>query len=161
MTMAFQLLLNFFIALVWMFMSTSFTASTFIIGFLIGLLLIIMTRRFFPDRLYIWRLWAALKLALLFFKELTLSNISVLQVVLRPKMDIQPMIFALPTDLEHDWEITLLSSLITLTPGTIVLNVSDDQKTLYIHAIDVDDVDDAIDSIKNSFEKAIKEVSRP
>jgi len=161
MTMAFQLLLNFFIALVWMFMSTSFTASTFIIGFLIGLLLIIMTRRFFSVRLYIWRLWATFKLALLFFKELILSNISVLQVVLRPKLNLQPMIFALPTDLEHDWEITLLSSLITLTPGTIVLNVSDDQRTLYIHAIDVDDVDDAIDSIKNTFEKAIKEVSRP
>lgn len=159
--MAFQLLLNFFIALVWMFMSTSFTASTFVIGLLIGLLLIIITRRFFTERLYIWRLWAAFKLALLFFKELTLSNISVLKVILRPKMNIQPMIFAMPTDLEHDWEITLLSSLITLTPGTIVLYVSDDQRTLYIHAIDVDDVDDAIDSIKNSFEKAIKEVSRP
>lgn len=159
--MAFQLLLNFFIALVWMFMSTSFTPSTFVIGLLIGLLLIIITRRFFTERLYIWRLWAAFKLALLFFKELTLSNISVLKLILRPKMNIQPMIFALPTDLEHDWEITLLSSLITLTPGTIVLYVSDDQRTLYIHAIDVDDVDDAIDSIKNSFEKAIKEVSRP
>ena len=76
-------------------------------------------------------------------------------------MAIQPMIFALPTDLKHDWEITLLSSLITLTPGTLVLYVSDDQRTLYIHAIDVDDVDEAIDSIKNTFEKAIKEVSRP
>ncbi|MFJ7935740.1 Na+/H+ antiporter subunit E [Sporosarcina sp. NPDC096371] len=159
--MAFQLLLNVFIAFVWMFMSTSMTASTFIIGYLIGLLLIFMMRRFFKERLYIWRLWATVKLTLLFFKELTLSNISVLRVVLRPKMDIQPMIFALPTDLEHDWEITLLSSLITLTPGTIVLNVSDDQRTLYIHAIDVDDVDEAIDSIKNTFEKAIKEVSRP
>ncbi len=159
--MAFQLLLNFFIALVWMFMSTSHTASTFIIGYLIGLILIIMMRRFFKERLYIWRLWAFIKLTLLFFKELLLSNISVLRVVLRPKLDIQPMIFALPTDLEQDWEITLLSSLITLTPGTIVLNVSDDQRTLYIHAIDVDDVEDAIDSIKNSFEKAIKEVSRP
>lgn len=159
--MAFQLLLNFFIAFVWMFMSTSLTASTFIIGYLIGLILIIMMRRFFKDRLYIWRLWATVKLTLLFFKELLLSNISVLRVVLRPKLDIQPMIFALPTDFKHDWEITLLSSLITLTPGTIVLNVSDDQRTLYIHAIDVDDVDEAIDSIKNSFEKAIKEVSRP
>ncbi|WP_342514821.1 Na+/H+ antiporter subunit E [Sporosarcina sp. FSL K6-1522] len=159
--MAFQLLLNFFIALVWMFMSSSMSASTFIVGYLIGLILIIMMRRFFKERLYISRLWATFKLTLLFFKELTLSNIDVLRVVLRPKMDIQPMIFALPTDLEHDWEITLLSSLITLTPGTIVLNVSDDQRTLYIHAIDVDDVDDAIDSIKNSFEKAIKEVSRP
>ncbi|WP_318616884.1 Na+/H+ antiporter subunit E [Sporosarcina sp. YIM B06819] len=159
--MAFQLLLNFFIATVWMFMSTSMTASTFIVGYLIGLILIIVMRRFFNERLYIWRLWATVKLTLIFFKELILSNISVLRLILQPKMDIEPMIFALPTDLKHDWEITLLSSLITLTPGTLVLYVSDDQKTLYIHAIDVDDVDEAIDSIKNSFEKAIKEVSRP
>lgn len=159
--MAFQLLLNVFIAFVWMFMSTSLTASTFIIGYLIGLILIIMMRRFFKARLYIWRLWATVKLTLMFFRELILSNISVLRLILQPKMDIEPMIFALPTDLKHDWEITLLSSLITLTPGTLVLYVSDDQKTLYIHAIDVDDVDEAIDSIKNSFEKAIKEVSRP
>lgn len=158
--MAFQILLNFFIAVIWMFMNSSLTASTFIIGYLIGLILIIITRRFFKSRLYIWRLWAAIKLTLLFFKELTLSNISVLMLVIRPKLNIQPMIFAMPTELEQDWEITLLSSLITLTPGTIVLHVSDDQRILYIHAIDVDDVDEAIDSIKNSFEKAIMEVSR-
>lgn len=157
--MAFQLLLNFLIALLWMFMSGAFTATTFIIGYLIGLVLIILMKRFFKERLYIMLLWAMFKLGLLFFKELILSNISVLRVVLRPKLDIKPVIFALPTELEHDWEITLLSSLITLTPGTLVMNVSDNQKTLYIHAIDVDDVDDAIDSIKNSFEKAIKEVS--
>ena len=65
------------------------------------------------------------------------------------------------TDLEKDWEITLLSSLITLTPGTIVVHVSDDQNTLYIHGIDEEDTKEAIDSIKNTFEKAIKEVSRP
>lgn len=159
--MAFQLVLNVFIAIVWMFMSGSSSATTFIIGYLIGLILIFMMRRFFKERVYIERLWAAFKLILLFLKELALSNISVLRVVLQPKMAIQPMIFALPTDLKHDWEITLLSSLITLTPGTLVLYVSDDQRTLYIHAIDVDDVDEAIDSIKNTFEKAIKEVSRP
>ena len=90
-----------------------------------------------------------------------MSNISVLMLVLKPKLDLQPMIFALPTDLKHDWELTLLSSLITLTPGTVVLYVSDDQRTLYVHAIDVDDVDEAIYSIKNTFERAIKEVSRP
>ena len=160
MTMAFQILLNFFIALVWMFMSSSLTVTTFVIGYLIGLILILLMRRFFPGRLYIGRLWAIIKLGLIFIRELTMSNISVLLLVIRPKLDIHPMIFALPTELEHDWEITLLSSLITLTPGTIVLNVSDDQNTLYIHAIDVDDVEDAIDSIKNSFEKAIMEVSR-
>lgn len=80
--------------------------------------------------------------------------------VLKPKLELQPMIFAMPTVLEKDWEITLLSSLITLTPGTIVVHVSDDQRTLYVHAIDVDDVEEAISSIKQSFEKAILEVGR-
>ena len=117
--MAFQLLLNFFIAFVWMFMSGSLTATTFIIGYLIGLILIFMMRRFFKERLYIERLWAAFKLILIFLKELNLSNISVLRVVIRPKLAIQPMIFALPTDLKHDWEITLLSSLITLDSWNI------------------------------------------
>ncbi|GKV56921.1 Na(+)/H(+) antiporter subunit E [Sporosarcina sp. NCCP-2222] len=158
--MAFQILLNVFIAVTWMFMTSSFSASTFVIGYLIGLTLLFLTRRFFKSRLYFWKLWAALKLTLLFLKELTLSNISVFMLVIRPKLNLQPMFFALPTELEHDWEITLLSSLITLTPGTIVVNVSDDQRTLYIHALDVDDVDEAIESIKNSFEKAIMEVSR-
>lgn len=157
--MAFQILLNIVIAIVWMFLSSSMTAQTFMIGYLIGAILIILMGRFFRDKLYFIRLWAAIKLGFIFFRELTLSNIDVLKVVLRPKMDIQPMIFALPTELTHDWELTLLSSLITLTPGTIVVNVSDDQSTLYIHAIDVDDVENAIHSIKNSFEKAIKEVS--
>lgn len=158
--MAFQILLNFFIALVWMFMSSSMNATTFVVGYLIGFILVIMMRRFFKERIYIVRLWAAFKLMLLFFRELILSNISVLLLVIRPKLTIQPMIFALPTELERDWEITLLSSLITLTPGTIVVNVSDDQNTLYIHAIHVNDVNEAIDSIKNTFEKAILEVGR-
>src|SRR5699024_11480640 len=86
----------------------------------------------------LYRIWALIKLNLIFFSELLLSNIDVLKIVLRPKMDIKPSVFAYPTELEHDWEITLLSNLITLTPGTLVLHVSDDQRTLYIHAIDVE-----------------------
>lgn len=158
--MAFQLLLNFFIAIIWMFVNGPFSAKTFIIGYLIGLILIIIARRFFSERLYFFRLWSMIKLIFLFLKELISSNIAVLKVVLRPKLDIQPMIFALPIDLEENWEITLLSNLITLTPGTLVMHVSDDQKTLYVHALDDDDVNHAIYSIKNTFEKAIKEVSR-
>ena len=125
-----------------------------------GALLIVLTRRFFNQRLYFGRLWACVKLTFIFFKELVMSNISVAVLVLKPKLELQPMIFAMPTTLEKDWQITLLSSLITLTPGTIVIHVSDDQRTLYVHAIDVDDVEEAINSIRQSFEKAIMEVSR-
>ncbi len=158
--MAFQILLNFFLALTWMFLSGSFKLTTFIVGYLLGLVMLIMMRKSFSSRFYMGRVWAVIKLTLLFLKELVLSNISVLKLIIKPKMQIRPAIFAMPTVLEKDWEITLLSSLITLTPGTVVLDISDDNKTLYIHTIDFEDIDEAITSIKDTFEKAILEVSR-
>lgn len=158
--MAFQILLNVAIALTWMFLAVSFKPTTFIVGYLIGLFMLLMLRKSFSSRFYLGRVWSVIKLITLFLKELILSNFSVLLLIIKPKMPIRPAIFAMPTVLEKDWEITLLSSLITLTPGTIVIDVSDDNKTLYIHSIDFDNADDAINSIRDTFEKAILEVSR-
>ncbi|WP_419957189.1 Na+/H+ antiporter subunit E [Psychrobacillus psychrotolerans] len=158
--MAFQILLNVLIALTWMFLSVSFKPTTFIVGYILGLLMLFMLRKSFISRFYMDRLWAVVKLSSLFLKELVMSNFSVLKLIIQPTMPIRPAIFAMPTVLEQDWEITLLSSLITLTPGTVVIDISDDNKTLYIHSLDFEDIDEAIDSIRNTFEKAILEVSR-
>ncbi|AUD13519.1 MULTISPECIES: Na+/H+ antiporter subunit E [unclassified Planococcus (in: firmicutes)] len=158
--MSLQVLLNFFLALVWMFMTVSFTPSGFVIGFLIGLGIIVLMRRFFSKRLYILRVWALISLFLLFLRELFMSSIQVLSIVIRPKMNIKPAIFEMETELSDDWQITLLSALITLTPGTLVIGISEDQKRLYIHALDFEDIDSAVSSIKNTFERAILEVSR-
>lgn len=159
--MPLQILLNFVLAFVWMFLTVSYTQSSFITGYLLGLGILYLMRRIFPNRFYVERIWAVIVLFFIFIRELVLSNIQVLLAVLRPRLDIKPAIFALETELQDDWEITLLSSLITLTPGTVVIHISDDQKTLYIHALHVDNVDETIQSIKDSFEKAIVEVSRP
>jgi multicomponent Na+:H+ antiporter subunit E len=158
--MAFQILLNFFLAFVWMFLKVSYDPVTFLVGYFFGLLIIYAFRRFFDSRFYLLRVAAVLNLLLIFMRELILSNIAILKVILKPKLDIRPGIFALETELTEDWEITVLSGLITLTPGTLVIDVSDDNKVLYIHAMDIGDVDESISSIKNSFEKAIMEVSK-
>ncbi|MDE0584903.1 MULTISPECIES: Na+/H+ antiporter subunit E [Planococcus] len=158
--MSLQVLLNFFLALVWMFMTVSFTPSGFVIGFLIGLGIIILMRRFFSKRLYILRVWALISLFLLFLRELFMSSIQVLSIVISPNMNIKPAIFEMETELDDDWQVTLLSALITLTPGTLVIGISEDQKRLYIHALDFEDIDSAVSSIKNTFERAILEVSR-
>jgi len=143
-----------------MFFTLSYEPVAFLKGYLFGMVILFTFRRFFESRFYLGRVIAIISLGLLFIKELILSNISVLKLVLRPKLDIKPGIFALPTVLEKDWEITILANLITLTPGTLVVDISDDNKILYIHTIDMDDAQEAIDSIKNTFEKAIMEVSR-
>lgn len=158
--MAFQILLNFCLAFTWMFLKVAYDPITFFVGYFFGLLIIYAFRRFFNTRFYLFRVFSVIKLMFIFLRELILSNISVLKVILKPKLDIKPGIFALPTELKKDWEITVLANLITLTPGTFVVDISPDNKILYIHAMNIDDVEDSIQSIKNSFEKAIMEVSR-
>ncbi|NKE08334.1 MULTISPECIES: Na+/H+ antiporter subunit E [Mesobacillus] len=158
--MAFQILLNFILAFVWMFLKTSYSPASFFVGYFFGLLIIYIFRRFFNSRFYLLRVSAVLNLIYIFTLELILSNIAVLKAVLRPKLNIKPGIFAFPTELKEDWEITMLANLITLTPGTLVVDVSPDNRILYVHAMDISDADEAIQSIKNTFEKAIMEVSR-
>ncbi|MBM7622389.1 multicomponent Na+:H+ antiporter subunit E [Bacillus tianshenii] len=158
--MAFQILINIMVAGTWMFLKNDWSFPSFFVGYFWGLILILAMRRFIPGRFYFSRIIAAGKLFFLFLRELLLANVQVVRDILRPKLDIKPGIFALPTDLKTDWEITLLSLLITLTPGTLVMDISDDNKILYIHAINMPDADQAISDIKNSFEKAIMEVTR-
>lgn len=158
--MAFQFLLNLLLAFTWMFLTNSWTFTSYFIGYVIGMILLFGMRRFFSHRFYMKNIVAIIKLLVIFIKELALSNLSVLKMVLSPKMNIQPGIFALKTELKKDWEITVLANLITLTPGTLVLEISEDNKILYVHALHLPDVTEAIFSIKNSFEKAIMEVSR-
>ncbi|TFH61590.1 Na+/H+ antiporter subunit E [Peribacillus frigoritolerans] len=158
--MSFQILLNVFLAVIWMFLKNEFNGSTFTIGYLLGLGIMFVFRHFFNDRFYLNRVYAVVLLLLIFARELILSNISVLKAVLKPSLDMRPGIFAFETTLTKDWEITILSNLITLTPGTLVVEVSEDNRFLYIHAMDIADKDEAVDSIKNTFEKAIMEVSK-
>lgn len=106
------------------------------------------------------KIWPAFKLLALFNKELFLSSYAVLRHVVSPRMRMQPGIVALETQLTSKWEVTLLSSLICLTPGTLTLDIAPDGKTLYIHAMDIEDAQQLVDQMKNTFERAIMEVSR-
>lgn len=158
--MAFQLLINLTIGLIWMFLSESYTFISFLTGFIVGIFLLFLLNRFIPDTFYFHYVLAIWRLILLFIKELIIANIDVLKMVYKPKLDMQPGIIALPTDLRTNWEITLLANLITLTPGTLSVDVSSDNRFIYIHAMDLPDVDETIEQIKGTFEKAIKDVTR-
>jgi multicomponent Na+:H+ antiporter subunit E len=158
--MPFQILLNIALALVWILLKNSWTLMDFAIGYMLGLVLLYVFRKFLPSAFYLKRFIAVWNLFLLFLKELILANVSVVKNVLDPKLDIKPAIYALPTDLKTRFEITTLANLITLTPGTLTIDVSPDNKILYIHAIDVPDAEEAIRAIKESFEKHIMEVTR-
>ncbi|AIQ52513.1 Na+/H+ antiporter subunit E [Paenibacillus sp. FSL R7-0331] len=158
--MAFQILLNFMIAFLWMFLNNDWAASGFIVGYVLGILVLFGLRRFFDGRLYLGKGWAIIKLAALLLRELVVSSYIVVKAVLRPNLDIRPAILMYTTELKSDWEVAVLITLLCLTPGSVVLEVSKDNRTLYIHAMDIKDAEQFRDNIRNTFERAILEVSR-
>ena len=72
----------------------------------------------------------------------------------------RPGIVAIPLEARTDDEITLLANVISLTPGTLSLDVSDDRKVLYIHAMFIDDEQQLRDEIKSGFERRLLDVLR-
>ena len=91
----------------------------------------------------------------LFVKELILSALKVAWLVLQPRIKIRPAIIAYPLTVTTDAQITLLANMITLTPGTLSVDVSGDRRTLYIHAIDVASKEALIGDIAAGFETKI------
>lgn len=144
-----------------MFMNADFTVGTFVTGYIIGLVAVYILRGFLPGRFYLKRLYWMIRLFFVFIIELIKANIDVVRIVMAPKIDIHPGFYAYPNDLEEEWEVALLSTLITLTPGTVVVAISEDYSIIYIHGLDMDDADTEIATIKTSFENVIKEVAKP
>jgi multicomponent Na+:H+ antiporter subunit E len=93
--------------------------------------------------------------------EIIKSNIQVALAVLFPKNNIKPGIVAVPINLKTDWGITLLANSITLTPGTITLDVSPNKKLIYVHCLALENPKDFAESIKDTFERRIMKLEVP
>ena len=135
-----------FFALVWAALKGAFTPLNLIAGLVFGFAVLLFVRPLYEDvepekatarnvtGLFKRLFWLG-ELLLYFGYELVKSSVEVAQTVLRPKMGLDPGIVSLPLDCTTGLEITLLANLISLTPGTLSLEVSPDQEKLYIHAM--------------------------
>jgi multicomponent Na+:H+ antiporter subunit E len=153
-------LFNLLLAIAWVAVSGSASLHNPVLGFVLGAIALAIVREPFGSKGYLRRARRVLSLALLFLKELALSAWTVARTVLRPRMEIRPGIFAFPLTVERDLEITLLANLITLTPGTLSVDVSEDRRTLYVHALDCSDPEATKRAIASGFERKIMEAFR-
>ena len=156
--MAAQFIVNLLVAMIWLFVTDSYTLNNFVLGFIFGLVLVDLLHRVMPGRFYLVRVYRIIMLVLTFLSELIKANFDVLKIILKPSITNKPGFFVYETDLKTDWQIVLLSNLITLTPGTVVLGISDDRKKIYIHAIDFSTKEEEVESIKSSLEKVVRKV---
>jgi multicomponent Na+:H+ antiporter subunit E len=148
------------LTLAWLALTGSWTLPNAILGLALSLAASSFSRETRRRREIQFRPVRIVRLALIFLYELVLSGYRVAKLVLTPRMELKPGIFAYPLKVDRNFEITLLANLITLTPGTLSVDVSADRKTLFVHAIDCSDPDQARRDIAAGFERRIMEAFR-
>lgn len=152
--------LGLLLALIWGAVSGSFSVPNLLFGFVLAMVTLSLVR---SDLTLVGRRVnpiALLRLIGLFLVELIKSGLRVARIVSRREMNLRPSIVAYPLGVQRDFEITLLANLITLTPGTLSVDVSHDRRLLYVHCVDVDDHEAVIADIRGGFEALIKEAFR-
>ncbi len=151
-------LLNLFLAISWSALSGSFTLTTLFVGFLLGFAVLWLLQPLLGGRnRYFLRAYYWVRLAILFHYELVVSSLAVVWDVITPKHLSNPAIIEMPLEIESDVGILLVTNLISLTPGTLSLDVSDDRKTLMVHAMFADDPEAVAAQLQNTIQKWVRE----
>lgn len=152
-------LLNILLAVIWAALWGSFTLAQFFLGFLIGFATLWIAQPLFGGTSgYYLRAWRIIRLILFFVYDLCVSSVRVAYDVITPTDLSNPAILEMPLDVKSDIEILLVTNLISLTPGTLSLDVTPDRKTLIVHAMFADDPEAVIASLKSGMERLVKEV---
>ncbi|MFN3661982.1 Na+/H+ antiporter subunit E [Yoonia sp.] len=152
-------ILNLALAVMWAALWGSPTLVMLAAGYVLGFLTLWFASPVFglPDG-YFLRAWRIVRLILFFIYELIMSSLRVAYDVLTPNDYSTPAILEMPLDVKTDFEILLITNLISLTPGTLSLDVSDDRKTLTFHAMYAEDPEALISDMKNGMERLVIEV---
>lgn len=127
-----------------------------------GIYFFLWAGSYFYDRSHFVKVPRAIGLLFYFIGELAVASLVVAWDVITPRSHVESGVVALPLDAKSNLEITILASLISLTPGTLSLDVSDDKRILYIHAVYIKkgDVEALKSQIKNGFERKLLEITR-
>ena len=153
-----MLLLNLLLAIAWLFITAEFSFLNFLMGLILGYLGLRFISKTESD-LYQNQLTKTIRFIFYFLWQVVVSSIRVAITVLSPNMPINPGVVAVPLRLTTDTQITLLANLITLTPGTLSLDVSADRKHIYVHVMDLDDIDAFRKEIRDGFEQRILDIT--
>ncbi len=99
-----------------------------------------------------------LDLIAFFLLELVKANIQVVRAVIAPNRNLKPAIVKIPLDVKSDMAISFLANMITLTPGTLTLEVSKNRKYLFVHVLSTDNAEQTVEEIKSGFETRLARI---
>lgn len=155
-----QFLINILLTLIWVALTGSLTPANFGFGLILSFLILWMLSRKEADTRYFYRVPKIIGFIFFYFFEMIKANLQVAYDVITPHYFMRPGIVGLPLDAKTDFEITMLSNMISLTPGTLVVDLSTDRKTMYVHVMYLKSREHFIETTKKGLERKLLEILR-
>lgn len=149
--------INMGLAFLWATLLSDLSLPTLLAGYALGFGLLWLVQPLYAERSpYFLRTWRIAVLIVRLVYEIIVSSVAVVWDVLTPEPKSQPRILELPLEMETDFGILMITNFISLTPGTLSLDVSEDRKTLVVHAMFAADPDSVIAGLKR-YQRWVKE----
>lgn len=142
---------------IWQVLSDGVSGGSIAIGIVLAWLIPQITHGFWPERPSSVKVWLVPAYTLRVLKDIVVASCSVAWLILSPRSP-RPTFVCYPLQLQHPQAIFILASTISLTPGTVSADISEDRQSLLIHALDAGGDQEVIDAIYNSYEKPLMEM---
>jgi multicomponent K+:H+ antiporter subunit E len=142
----------------WPLLNQSWSLGQVTLGAVLALLIPWLTQAQRPDRPRLRRPATMARLALVVLWDIVVSNIEVARRILGPEARIQPRFVWLPLTLTDPHGIVTLAGIITMTPGTLSSELTEDRHHLLIHAFNVEDETALIADIKVRYEAPLIDI---
>ena len=146
------------ILFIWLAITNAASLALLTLGILLALFLPRLTRGYWPEAAHPFRWRPALRFLGVFAYDLVLANCSVARRALASPARLAPALIEVPLDLRDPFLATLLASVVSLTPGTLSIDVDRDRWSLWVHALDAPEPAALAREIKTRYEAALKDI---
>lgn len=151
-------ILSFILILIWLFLNSTVAIGHIVLGTILAILIPLFTSNFWEKNVSIGSPLTLLKFIFIVAYDIIVANLTVARQVMDSNDKLKPKFFNLPLDVKHPLAISTLASTISLTPGTVSCDLSEDKTYLIIHGLVIDDENETIKEIKQRYEAPLMEV---
>jgi multicomponent K+:H+ antiporter subunit E len=151
-------LLSGVLVILWLLLVNSLSLGSWIMGLFLGWGIPRLCTRMWFENARPRHGWTTVRLLLRVTKDALIANIQVAALVLGPTGRLKPAFIEVPVDIRDELGLTLLMSIISLTPGTVSAELSEDHSRILVHALSEENPEQLIHSIKTRYEQPLMEI---
>lgn len=152
-------LVTLLLAVVWTLLQNNVSAGMVVFGIILGIIIPWLTSVWWPDTPQGFRMGKMISYTVMVLWDIMVANVQVAWIVLTvPNAKLKPAWIVIPLELRHPEAITVLAGTITLTPGTVSADLSDEGHSLLVHVLHTDDPDAVRDEINTRYQRRLKEI---